>query len=466
MGKILELRKKLGLLQTEIDAYELKADEEKRSLNKDEYTEINKRLDQMDSIELEIKNLERIEQKRSQSAGNASANNQDGDDDDDETRSNKNPSGFNANTYKVGNPEEKFRSLGEMLQAVARASMPLGSYIAGQPTGKRDRRLDNIGYEARAAAGANQSVPSDGGFLIGKDESKSMYQKLFETGKLLSRTNDIPIGPNANGYSQTTIEEDSRATGSRNGGIRVYRANEAGSVDPSKLKLGKLKLDLEKMMGLAYITEEQLQDDVQLESYTRKGFNKEFNFKIDDEIINGTGAGQMLGLLVSKATISVAKETGQASKTVVAENIDNMYARIASSSKLNGVWLINAEVQPQLRKMSYNVGTGGALIYVPPGGMSAAPYGTLYGRPVIEMEQCSALGTVGDIIYADLSEYLTIAKGGIKEAVSIHVKFLTEESAFRFTLRINGMPMWSSPLTPYKGNSGVTYSPFVTLAAR
>jgi hypothetical protein len=37
--------------------------------------------------------------------------------------------------------------------------------------------------------------------------------------------------------------------------------------------------------------------------------------------------------------------------------------------------------------------------------------------------------------------------------------------AYRFTMRVNGQPLWNKPLTPYKGTSS-TVSPFVNLAVR
>ena len=92
------------------------------------------------------------------------------------------------------------------------------------------------------------------------------------------------------------------------------------------------------------------------------------------------------------------------------------------------------------------------------------PYNTLMGRPVIAIEQCPTLGTVGDIIAADLSQYLGITKGGLQSASSMHVRFLYDEMTFRFVLRVDGQPLWSSALTPFKGSD--TQGPFVVLATR
>ncbi len=89
---------------------------------------------------------------------------------------------------------------------------------------------------------------------------------------------------------------------------------------------------------------------------------------------------------------------------------------------------------------------------------------SLLGRPVVPVEYCATLGTVGDIIFADFSQYAAIEKGGIQTAVSMHVQFTTAEMAYRFLYRFDGMPTWDSALTPYKGTN--TLSPFVALATR
>jgi HK97 family phage major capsid protein len=104
---------------------------------------------------------------------------------------------------------------------------------------------------------------------------------------------------------------------------------------------------------------------------------------------------------------------------------------------------------------------------MPAGGLSGAPYATMFGRPVLAAEQCQALGTKGDIIFADLNNgYVLAEKGGIKSDMSIHVRFVNDESVFRFVLRVDGQPVRATPLTPYKGGASNSLSHFVTLDAR
>jgi HK97 family phage major capsid protein len=187
-------------------------------------------------------------------------------------------------------------------------------------------------------------------------------------------------------------------------------------------------------------------------------------FMTEDAVVEGTGAGQPLGWLNSTALVSVAKQTGQAAGTIVKENIDSMWSRMWSRSRKNAIWFINQDIEPQLNSLNQAVGTGGQLVYMPPGGISAAPYATLYGKPLIATEYNAALGAVGDITLVDPSQYTLVDKGGVQMATSMHVAFDTDEMRFRITYRVDGKPMWAQPMTPFKGT--LTKSPFIALAAR
>ena len=157
-------------------------------------------------------------------------------------------------------------------------------------------------------------------------------------------------------------------------------------------------------------------------------------------------------------------ETSQAADTVVTENIEKMYARMWGKGKTNGVWLINGDVWPQLFGLVRSVTTGNVPLFVAPGGIANSPYGTLLGRPILEIEQCATVGDAGDIIFADMSQYILIEKGDPQFSSSMHVRFIYDEMTFRVTYRANGQAAWASARTPYKGSN--TRSPFITLAAR
>lgn len=341
--------------------------------------------------------------------------------------------------------EKRFSSFGEQLMAAYRAAMP---------GGKVDERLST-----RAASGLNESTPSDGGFLVQQDFVTELLKRTYETGILASKVKKIPISTNANGMKINAIDEDSRANGSRWGGVQTYWEGEADEITASKPKFRQMELSLKKLTGLCYATDELLQDAAALEAVIRQAFAEEFGFKIDDAILSGSGEGEPLGILNSGAIVTVAKEASQ-TDVITIENLIKMWNRLWSRSRANAVWYINQELEPYL----YTLKIGDKPVYIPAGGLSEKPYGTLFGRPVVPIEQCSAAGEVGDIILADIGQYLLIDKGGVKAASSIHVRFLYDENVFRFIYRVDGKPIWTKPLTPYKGSA--TVSPFVTLAKR
>jgi HK97 family phage major capsid protein len=344
-----------------------------------------------------------------------------------------------------------FRSFGEQLQAVQQFAVTRGANC--------DSRL------VRAPTGAGEFDPTGGGFLVQTDFQTSVFVLAHAMGDLLTKVNKIPISANSNSLKINAVDETSRATGSRWGGVQTYWVDEGtNSATPTRPKFRKVDFNLHKLMSFFYMTDEILQDAEALTALASQAFSEEIMFMTEDAIFEGSGAGLPLGFMNSPALITVAKKTGQQAGTIVKENIDDMWTRLWSRSRQNAVWLINQDCEAQLNQLNQAVGTGGQMVFLPPGGLSAAPYATLYGRPVIATEYSSALGTPGDIALVDLSQYTLIDKGGVQAATSMHVAFLTDEQVFRITYRVDGKPMWSVPLTRFKG--GTSNSPFVTLAQR
>lgn len=349
-------------------------------------------------------------------------------------------------------PKQLFANLGEQLQAIRQAA-GAGAYV--------DPRLNQVNA---AITGAGSNVGADGGFLIEYQFTDILTKQAFEQGQILSRVDRIPIGAGKNAIKVPYIDETSRTNGNRWGGVQVYWAAEGDAVANKKPKINKLETELQKLVGFAVMTEELLEDAPAMEAIFQQAFSEEFTFVAENSIIEGNGAGKPLGILQSAALVTVAKESGQAAATIVAENLYKMFGRIPQRNLSRSVWLINQDVWPALFGMTQTVGVGGIPVYLNGGNVAGAPFGTILGRPVIPTEHNATLGTVGDIILADLSQYMMIEKGGIQGNRSMHVYFNTGEEAFRWTMRMNGQPKWKTPITPAKGTN--TLSPFVALATR
>jgi HK97 family phage major capsid protein len=213
---------------------------------------------------------------------------------------------------------------------------------------------------------------------------------------------------------------------------------------------------------------------VAMDAYIRTKAPEAINFAINLAIIQGSGAGQPLGILNSPALVSVAEEGSQVADTILGRNISKMWSRLYAPCRQNAIWSVHQSAETEIAELSFpgrdatgaDVTGWGSHVYIPPGGLSAGRYATLYGRPIIPTEACNELGDKGDIILWDPTKYLTAVKSGgnPKVDVSIHLWFDYDVTAFRFVLRMTGQPWWDAPISHRDGSA--TMSCAVTLDER
>jgi HK97 family phage major capsid protein len=320
-----------------------------------------------------------------------------------------------------------------------------------------------------AASGLNVATPSDGGFLIQPDVVTSILERVYSIGEVIQRCKPQPLSGNS--LKIPAVDETSRADGSRFGGIRAYWTEEAGTISSSAPKFRQIELHLRKVAALVYTTDELQADAPALAGFIASRLPDELMFTIENAIFNGTGAGMPLGIFNSGAIITVSKETSQAATTLLAMNLKKMWARMWASCRKNAAWFYNQDCEPYLWSLYEAVknvaGTENVGGYVTPV-VSVAPDGSIriFGRPAIPVEYCSTLGTLGDIVLADMSQYILATKSGqgVQAASSMHVRFINDEMAYRFTFRVDGQPEWNTTLTPKNGSN--TLSPFVIVETR
>lgn len=383
----------------------------------------------------------------------------------------------------------KFHNAGDFLNAVAKAS-------GVNP--KTDPRLAEYMNVRSDASGQNITTDSEGGYLIPPDYSDQLLNVAASESVLFNEVTRIPISGNR--LIVNVLDSDSRKDyraadqsqsiteiKGRHGGLLAYWKGEAAELTASMMRFKQDTTVLEKLTGVCYATEEILQDLPALSAYIAKEFADEFTFKIDDAILNGTGAtyNQPIGVLngtANGALVTIAKESGQANGTLVLNNILKMWNAMPARNRAKAKWYINQDLEILLYQLLMNTGslsyTGkdsdaadvalsmniGMPLFVPAGSLANSPHGTLLGRPIVPVEQAPAVGEAGDISLMDLSQYRWIDKGGVNAQTSIHVRFLYDEMAFRFTYRCGGKPIWTDKIEAYQGST--KRSPYVTLGAR
>jgi len=321
-------------------------------------------------------------------------------------------------------------------------------------------------YKAADSTTLLEGEDQYGGFLIPEEYRTDLWMALEAESPIYNRCTRIPIKgtsvrfPYVNGFDESG--------GTVWGGIQWSWLDELADKSATRPKFGMVRLELKKLAGLAFASDEILRDSpVSLETIFKKGFTEGLDFELSRVVIRGSGAGQPLGILSSPPKVRVSKETGQAADTIVYENILKMYSRLYR--KAAALWLVNEECQVQLATMHLAVGTGGLPVYMPANGAAGMPLETLMGKPIVWCKHCSTLGTEGDIMLVDLSQYLLglpagQASGG-EFATSVHLKFDADQTAFRFVFRVDGQPWWSDYYTPPQATSH-TMSPFITLEDR
>lgn len=357
-----------------------------------------------------------------------------------------------ASDIQIVNQPPVYKNLGEQMLDIM--VMTTGSDMRAK-SAAAERHLKVV----NAAAGGSTGIDSEGGYLVETDKSADIMTTAIQTGVLASRCTQQPIGANADSFSYLAGNDRDRSTGTRNG-IQVYRKGEADTIVSSgKAKLQERELRVEDMYGLIYVTNRMLRDATAMAEYTKRCLREQLAFKLDLEIAQGSGAGQCLGIFNSGLLVTVAAEAAQTAATINATNLSKMLARFRGNMA-KAAWFVNQDCMSQFPLLTI----GNWPVFVPGGSLANAPFGTLFGLPIVPIEFCKTLGALNDIVLGDFSEYLLIRKGGVEEAESMHVKFLTDEMAFRFITRNNGQPMHDTPITPLNGSN--TLSPFVNLAAR
>jgi len=444
------LKNKLIDLNTQANDIQNQADEEKRELSAEELETIDSILAEFKRTEKDIARRESIQANADrltasngrQSAPNDVVNSASGERQAAGGKEYRQP----INHAEVG--RGGFRSFGDFAAKVMAGSNPTAPRI--------DKRLI---VDAPTTYG-NEGVGADGGFAVPPEFRNEIMQLVEAEDELMSMTEQLTTSGNS-----MTLPKDETTPWQTTGGIQSYWESEAGQMTQSKPALGENLLKLKKLTTLVPITEEMAEDSSTIESWLRSKVPAKMAFKINDAIINGTGAGMPMGIINSGAMISVAKESGQVADSIVFENIVNMWARMYAPSRRSAVWLINQDIEPQLDTLAFPTSATAVPMYMPAGGLADTPYGRMKGRPVMPTQACQTLGDQGDIMLVDLKQYMTIKKAmGIKSDVSMHLWFDYATLAFRFIIRLDGQPNLSAPISPLNGTN--TLSPFVTLDAR
>ena len=353
--------------------------------------------------------------------------------------------------------DERFGSIGEYCVAIREEA---------RPTSRKDRaellqKLSNV-RDFMNSFGSED--PGSGGFLIPEIMRSELLQLALEQAIVRSRATVIPMSTLS--VPIPTVDDTSHVS-SVLGGIQFYWAEEASSLTESTATFGRVTLTAKKLAGFFKVPNELLNDAPAFSAFFDTRVPAGLAWFEDNAFMNESGVGAPLGFISCPASVSVSAVSGQATKTILWENIVQMYSQMLPTSHANAVWIASHDTFPQLATMALAVGTGGGPVWI--GGWSQPgsdlPPMNILGRPVIFTEKVGPLGTTGDINYVDLSYYLIGDRQQVEVSASEHAFFQNDQTAYKLIERVDGRPWIQSALTPHN-NSTSTLSPFIQLATR
>lgn len=347
-------------------------------------------------------------------------------------------------------PMRGFKSTAEFARSVQ---------AAGKHGSRVDKRLialnrDESGISATPSSFMFESGSSDG-YQVPPQISADVTKMVLGDEGLISRFAPEPTLSNS---VEDNIDE-STPWGST--GVLAYWVAEAGQMSVSKLATKHLRTELHKLYAFVLASDELLEDAPRLQNRLTVASADAIKWKAEEALINGSGAGQPMGVMTAASLVSVTKETNQTAATIVAANALKMRSRLLGDGS-GAFWLAHSSAIPQLGQMTVG--------YQPVWGDSnkeikSALGAVLLGLPIVISEHCQTVGTAGDIQLIQPKGYASYVKSsGVQFAMSMHLYFDYGLNAFRWTFRLGGNPKLSAAVARAKGSE--TLSHFINVTTR
>jgi hypothetical protein len=314
-----------------------------------------------------------------------------------------------------------------------------------------------------ALTGVSERVPGEGGFLVGEELRQELMLLTLEQAIIRPRAIVLPMGEVRT--SVPVIDDTTHAGATVLGGLDTEWAEEGTSLTGLAATFGRVTLEARKLAAYTALPSELWQDSAQLDAFLRVAIPAAWAWAEDQAFINGSGAGQPLGILSATCQIQVDRQTSSA---VTFTDLVNMVDRMLPQSLTSFIWLVSPDVLKQLLSIFINFGAATSGVIPPPDWLRYSDQQNCWvilGRPCYPTEHVPALGSTGDVVAVDPRFFVV----GDRMEMTIDTAaagqgFIKDEVELRIVARLDGR-IWgpSEPVTP--ANSSETTSPVVILNA-
>lgn len=300
-----------------------------------------------------------------------------------------------------------------------------------------------------------ESIGASGGFLV-PTEMPNQFLQWTDTGDNMlveSRATVIPMMRRA--IQIPALNQGGTTAGQPHwwGGVLAKWTEEAGTKQETEPTFRQIELVAHKLVCYTEASDELLEDSaVSLEALLNGMFSGVTKWERQNAFINGSGAGQPLGIINAGATIKLNPAAANAL------SVNDLARMLESFQGTNPVWFFSRRWMAELLQLN---GPASHPSYVfMPSAREGFP-STLLGYPLFFVEQMPGPGSVGSVLLADWSKYLI----GNRKAITIDTtkifKFQNDITSWRCVSRVSGQPWLNVPFTWSDGSTQT--SPFVIL---
>ncbi len=172
--------------------------------------------------------------------------------------------------------------------------------------------------------------------------------------------------------------------------------------------------------------------------------------------MRGDGVGKPLGAVSPANNAAVGITRSQGGTFTIADASKMLTRFLPGFSPDRSAWIIHPTVLEKLITMADLAGNSLFMTQV-----GDKPRMMLLGLPVLPTEKVPVVGTARDVSLINFEHYLIGDRRQVEIAFSEHIAFTTNQSAWRFTVRVDGQP-WMRASQPLADGT-TTVSPYLFL---
>lgn len=315
-----------------------------------------------------------------------------------------------------------------------------------------------------------ERVPAEGGFLV-PEFLRSQVMAYMTSAIVRPSAMVLPMGSLR--LQVPTLDDPSQASSSQAlGGMTFAWASEGAAIASSTPAFGRTVLEARKAAALITAPNELVDDAAgAFGDFLARVVAMGYSWFEDDAFFNGTGVGEPQGLINAPCAVATTRQSGS---TVQFLDVVGMFKSLHPASKGKGMtpgvtstaWLLSSSAMDQILELNYQVTIGMTTTPIAPPGWFEAGDGdqvgpSMLGLPAFVTDHQPALGTAGDVILADLSNYLIGDRMEmLVERSAAGPTFISDTSDFRVKARVDGRYWIQSAETT---EAGQQVSPVVVL---